>query len=72
MDYLKIVLDGYFNESSKEDLEDYFYGKSKKTQKKYRTSTKFFWGCYGIIEKFINHLKDKVQDKKREIGRAHV
>ena len=67
MNYLEIVLKGYFNENNREYLEKYFFREYKKAEKEYFEADEFFSGCLKIIEGWENHLQDKVFERKREL-----
>jgi hypothetical protein len=67
MNYLEIVLQGYFNENNREHLEKYFFREYKKAEKENFEADEFFSGCLKIIEGWEKHLQDKVFKRKREL-----
>ncbi len=68
MNYLKIVLQGYFNRDNREYLDQYFFEEFKKAERDdYRTVERFFEGCRGVIRDWENHLQHKVMERKREL-----
>ncbi|GAB4471384.1 MAG: hypothetical protein OHK0057_14960 [Thermoflexibacter sp.] len=68
MDYLEIVLQGYFNENNREFLEKYFLREFKKAEKEqFFEADEFFNGCIKIIENWEKYLQDKVFERKREL-----
>lgn len=67
MNYLEIVLQGYFNENNREHLEKYFVREYKKAEKENFEADEFFSGCLKIIEGWEKHLQDKVFERKREL-----
>ncbi len=68
MDYLGIVLEGYFNENNREFLEKYFLREYKKYEKEqFFEADEFFNGCLKVIESWEKHLQDKVFEQKREL-----
>lgn len=68
MNYLEIVLQGYFNENNREFLVKYFYRQYKKAEKElFFEADEFFNGCLKIIEGWEKHLQDKVFERKKEL-----
>jgi hypothetical protein len=68
MDFEKIVLRGYFGETSKEYLNTYFLREYKKAEKKqFFEANEFFKGCLKVIEDWEKHLKDLVTKRKNEL-----
>ncbi|HPW67728.1 MAG TPA: hypothetical protein PLS84_11700 [Salinivirgaceae bacterium] len=68
MDYLEIILQGYFNENNREFLEGYFFREFKKAEKEqFFEAVEFFNGCLKVIEGWEKHLQDKVFERKREL-----
>lgn len=68
MNYLEIVLQGYFNDNNREFLEKYFFREFKKAEKEqFFEAVEFFNGCLKVIEGWEKHLQDKVFERKREL-----
>lgn len=67
MDYLKIVIDGCFNENNREHLEKYFVREFKKAEKDFFEPVEFFGGCLKIIESWENYLQNQVFKRKNEL-----
>jgi hypothetical protein len=68
MDYLKLVLDGYFHPNNREHLEKYFFREFKKAEKdEFFEPDEFFGGCLKIIEGWEKYLSNKVFERKREL-----
>jgi len=68
MNYLDIVLQGYFNDNNREFLERYFFREFKKAEKEqFFEAVEFFNGCLKVIEGWEKHLQDKVFERKREL-----
>lgn len=68
MNYLEIVLQGYFNENNRDFLEKYFFREFKKAEKEqYFEAVEFFNGCLKVIEGWEKHLQDKVFEREREL-----
>jgi hypothetical protein len=66
MDYLKIVLEGFFDKNSRKHLEKYFLRESTKAEKEGFDSEEFFDGCLSVITGFkdyILHEHSKHKDK---------
>lgn len=67
MDYLDIVLNGYFDENNREHLEKYFFREFKKANKNYYEADEFFGGCIKIIESWEHSLKDRIDKRKEQL-----
>lgn len=68
MNYLEIVLQGYFNENNREFLEKYFFREFKKAEKEhFFEADEFFKGCLKVIEGWEKHLQAKVLERKQEL-----
>lgn len=68
MNYLEIVLQGYFNDNNREFLEGYFFREFKKAEKEqFFEAVEFFNGCLKVIEGWEKHLQDKVFERQREL-----
>lgn len=68
MNYLDIVLQGYFNDNNREFLERYFFREFKKAEKEqFFEAVEFFNGCLKVIEGWEKYLQDKVFEQKREL-----
>lgn len=69
MNYLEIVLQGYFNRNSKKFLEKYFLREFKKAEKEqFFEADEFFNGCLKVIEDWEKHLQQKVFKRQWELG----
>jgi len=68
MNYLKIVLQGYFNENNREFLEKYFLREFKKAEKEQLfEADEFFNGCIEVIEGWEKHLQCIVFERENEL-----
>lgn len=68
MNYLEIVLKGYFNENNREFLEKYFFREFKKAEKEsFFDADEFFNGCLKVTKDWENHLEQKVFKRKTEL-----
>lgn len=68
MNYLEIILQGYFNENNREFLEKYFFREFKKAEKEqFFEADEFFNGCIKVIESWEKYLQDKVFERKKEL-----
>lgn len=68
MDYLKIVLDGYLNPSTREHLTDYFFREFKKAEKEYFNPKEFFEsGCLQIVEAFKYDIQNKITEEQLKV-----
>jgi hypothetical protein len=68
MDYLEIILQGYFNENNREFLEKYFFREFKKAEKEqYFEAHEFFSGCIKVIESWEKYLQEQVFKRKNEL-----
>ncbi|PRY90851.1 hypothetical protein [Mongoliibacter ruber] len=68
MNYLEIVLQGYFNDNNREFLEKYFCREFKKAEKEqFFEAFEFFSGCFKVIKSWEKHLQDKVFERQREL-----
>jgi hypothetical protein len=68
MNYLEIVIQGYFNQNNREYLEKYFLREFKKAEKEeYFEADEFFNGCLKITEGWKKYLRDLVNERKREL-----
>ncbi len=68
MNYLKIVLQGYFNENNREFLEKYFLREFKKAEKEQLfEADEFFNGCIEVIEGWEKHLQCRVFERENEL-----
>ncbi len=64
MDYLEIVLRGYFDDNNRGYLENYFYREFKKAEKQFFLPDAFFGGCRKIIEQLEQHIRFKLLNRK--------
>lgn len=68
MDYLQIVIQGYFNENNRTFLEKYFLREYRKAEKEqFFEADEFFNGCLRVVEGWENHLQKKVYKLKEEL-----
>ncbi len=68
MNYLEIVLQGYFNKNNREFLEKYFFREFKKAEKEqYFEAHEFFSGCIKVIESWEKYLQEQVFKRKCEL-----
>lgn len=68
MNYLEIVLNGFFIENNREYLDKYFIRTYKKAAKEhYFEADEFFSGCLKIIEHWEAYLQRKVFEQKQEL-----
>lgn len=68
MNYLEIILQGYFNENNRAFLEKYFLREYKKAEKEnFFEADEFFNGCIKVIESWEKYLQDKVFERKNEL-----
>lgn len=68
MNFLELVLQGFFNENNREFLDRYFYREYKKAEKEsFYEAVEFFKGCLDVINNWENHLKSKVFERKNEL-----
>jgi hypothetical protein len=67
MDYLEIVLQGYFDNNNRKHLEKYFYREYKKAEKEHFEPDEFFDGCFSVVEQFEGYLKRLIHERKIEL-----
>lgn len=68
MNYLEIVLKGYFNDNNRKFLEKYFLREYKKAEKvDFFEADEFFNGCLEVIASWEKHLQDNVNERKKEL-----
>tara|TARA_R110002012_G_scaffold154093_2_gene314334 strand:+ start:1921 stop:2403 length:483 start_codon:yes stop_codon:yes gene_type:complete len=68
MNYLEIVLQGYFNANNREFLAKYFLREFKKAEKEqFFEADKFFNGCINVIEGWEKHLQGRVFERENEL-----
>jgi hypothetical protein len=68
MDYLKIVMEGYLNPSTREHLTDYFFREFRKAEKEYFSPKEFFEsGCLGIVEAFKTDIQNKINKEQLRV-----
>jgi hypothetical protein len=65
MNYLKIVLDGYCNENSRNHLVDYFKREALNAQKENYSFDEFFDGCNVIINSLTQYYKDWLDKEQK-------
>jgi hypothetical protein len=68
MDFLEIILNGYFNENNRKFLDSYFLREFKKAEKEYYyDKDSFFYGCLNVINGFERHLENELHNRKKEL-----
>lgn len=67
MEYLKIVLEGYFNPNTRDSLSNYFFREFKKAEKEHYDIDEFFKGCLGIVNAFKQNLLHRLSKRKSEL-----
>jgi hypothetical protein len=71
MNYLEIVLQGYFNDNSREYLEEYFLRAYKRAEsEQFFGADEFFNGCLNVIEGFEACITNMVLKRKWELQSA--
>lgn len=63
MDYLKIVLQGYFNENTREHLPEYFGREQKKAEAEHYQADEFFSGCLKVVAEFDRDIYHKWKEE---------
>lgn len=68
MDYLEIVLEGYFNENNRLFLENYFSREFKKAQRdEFVEADEFFSGCLKEVEKWEKGIQIRFWEREEEL-----
>ncbi|MEY1640126.1 hypothetical protein [Tenuifilum osseticum] len=68
MDYLEIILRGYFNEYDCEALDKYFFREYKKAEKEqFYEAEQFFTGCMNALKKLEQGISEKLYRRKNEL-----
>jgi hypothetical protein len=68
MNYLEIVTQGFFNDNTRNQLENYFYRKYKKAEKEqFFEPDEFFRGCLRVIEKWKKDFEKEAFNYLREL-----
>lgn len=68
MDFLSIVINGYFEENNREFLKEYFLREFKKAEKEhYFKSNTFFNGCMKVLESWEKDLENQVSKRKMKL-----
>jgi len=67
MDYLKIVINGYFDLNTRENLDKYFYREFKNAEKDNYSEKEFFDGCNRALDTWKAEFKKKVDKRKIEL-----
>lgn len=68
MNYLEIVLQGYFNENNRGFLDNYFFMEYKKAEKEqFFKADMFFNGCLKVIEGWEKYLQDEIFKRKTDL-----
>ncbi len=66
-DYKKIILNGYLNQLTKNNLKDYFYREIKKAEKEYYTIKEFIEGCQKALKEWEEGIKYNTWVEKHNI-----
>jgi hypothetical protein len=69
MDYLGIIINGYFNKNNRDFLDKYFYREFKKAEKEHYEVGEFFSGCTDIIKSWEKSLEQEKFKRKSELWR---
>lgn len=73
MDYLEIVLQGYYNENNREHLVDYFFSEFKKAEKEtFCSSDLFFGGCMKVIDAFNANYDEQIYKQQIQLDKYLV
>ncbi len=67
MEYLKIVLQGYFDQNNRENLNKFFFREFKKAEKEHFEADEFFSGCMKVVEGWKSNLQQQVFERKKEL-----
>ncbi len=68
MNYLEIVLEGYFNENNMKYLNNYFFREFKKAKNELLfEANEFFNGCLNVIDGWEKYFYDKNFERSREL-----
>jgi PBP1b-binding outer membrane lipoprotein LpoB len=68
MNFLEIVLQGYFNQNNREFLGRYFFREFKKAEKEqFFEANEFFIGCLKVIDGWKEYLQNEVNKIKNEL-----
>ena len=67
MDFIDIVLEGYFTPNNRDHLAKYFIRQFKEAEKSNYDSEVFFDGCLKVIDAFIDHSKGRWHERQREL-----
>jgi len=67
MDYLGIILNGYYGENTREHLGSYFSRECKKAERENYTAIEFFNGCSNVTESMMKHLQEPLHERKKEL-----
>lgn len=73
MNYLEIVLHGYFNENNREFLDKYFFREFKKAEKEhFFEADEFFNGCLKIVDILKENYKKQYIEIQSELNKYLV
>lgn len=67
MDYLEILIRGYFSRSSRSVLDQYFLRKFHEAEDKQYTAEEFFSGCFTVIRKLYMEIDRRLHEEKRDL-----
>lgn len=70
LNYLSIVLEGYFRKENRQYLDNYFYRVFKQSERQYFEIDEFFNGCLGIIDSLNNEIQRQVSKYVMETNKA--
>ena len=70
LNYLEIVLEGYFKRENRQYLDNYFYRAFKQCEKQHFEMDEFFDGCFGVIDSLNNEIQRQVSEHLIDANKA--
>lgn len=70
LNYLDIVLEGYFKRENRLYLDNYFYRVFKQCEKQYFEMDEFFDGCLGVIDSLNNEFQRQISEHLIDANKA--
>ena len=70
MDFLEIVINGFFDENNNQNLSSYFYRECKKAEKEHYEPIDFFKGCLNVVNKWKNEIHKLTNNRRNELTQA--
>lgn len=67
MDYLEIMLKGYFDDTEKANLSDYLLEQFHKVESQTMTAKRFFDGCFNAIETLNKDIETRLLKRKEQL-----